>query len=67
MLTCRECRFSSEFSHFNSELPPREAQNLYCAKHDTVEPVFNWVTFRGMPQALLRKVEALRCFKSRGR
>ena len=65
--TCRECKSSQEFLHYNADLPAIEVQNLHCCKHGTVEPVWNWASHRGIAASVLRKVEAPRCFQAKRR
>jgi hypothetical protein len=59
-MTCRECRSSVEFRHFNKDSSDKDQQQVYCTLHDTAEPVFGFV---GKNQNRFVKIEAPRCFK----
>lgn len=63
MLTCRECKASKEFSHYNPKNNPKEQQNLFCTEQQTVEPVWGYV--RQGRSEFFKQLEAPDCFISK--
>jgi len=64
MLTCRTCKAAKEFIHYNPKNDPKTQQNLFCTKHQTVEPVWGYV--RVGNREVFKQIEAPKCFQSRG-